>query len=99
MTPQSGSHQAPEADSGSTRWRPSGPDAVARWRSVVAWMSLVVFGVIAVVMPAQVDGRWGLGDRLMFFGLGVADRPHRLALRLDRRGAEPRRASSCATSC
>ena len=23
-------------------------------------------------MPAQVDGRWGLGDRLMFFGLGVA---------------------------
>ncbi len=39
---------------------------------VVAWSSLVVFGVIAVVMPAQVDGRWGLGDRLMFFGLGVA---------------------------
>jgi hypothetical protein len=39
---------------------------------VVAWLSLVVFGVIAVVMPTQVDGRWGLGDRLMFFGLGVA---------------------------
>jgi hypothetical protein len=39
---------------------------------VVAWLSLVVFGVIAVVMPAQVDGRWGLADRLMFFALGVA---------------------------
>jgi hypothetical protein len=39
---------------------------------VVAWSSLVVFGVIAVVMPAQADGRWGVGDRLMFFGLGVA---------------------------
>jgi hypothetical protein len=38
----------------------------------VVWSSLVVFGVIAVVMPSQVDGRWGLGDRLMFFGLGVA---------------------------
>ena len=23
-------------------------------------------------MPAQTIGRWGLGDRLMFFGLGVA---------------------------
>lgn len=39
---------------------------------VVAWLSLFVFGVIAVVMPAQADGRWGVGDRLMFFGLGVA---------------------------
>jgi len=38
----------------------------------VVWSSLVVFGVIAVVMPAQADGRWGVGDRLMFFGLGVA---------------------------
>ena len=37
----------------------------------VAWASLAVFGAIAVVMPAQADGRWGLGDRLMFFGLGV----------------------------
>ena len=37
----------------------------------VAWTSLAVFGAIAVVMPAQVDGRWGLADRLMFFGLGV----------------------------
>jgi hypothetical protein len=35
------------------------------------WCSLVVFGAIAVLMPAQPDGRWGLGDRLMFFGLGV----------------------------
>jgi hypothetical protein len=39
---------------------------------VVALMSLVVFGAIAVVMPTQADGRWGVGDRLMFFGLGVA---------------------------
>jgi hypothetical protein len=38
----------------------------------VGWLSLVVFGVIAVVMPAQAGGRWGIGDRLMFFGLGVA---------------------------
>jgi hypothetical protein len=37
----------------------------------VVWTALVVFGAIAVVMPAQPDGRWGLGDRLMFFGLGV----------------------------
>jgi hypothetical protein len=36
------------------------------------WSSLAVFGVIALAMPAQVDGRWGIGDRLMFFGLGVA---------------------------
>lgn len=72
MTPPSGSHQAPGAD--------SGPDALAPFRPrrgrtvalVVAWLSLVVFGVIAVVMPAQADGRWGVGDRLMFFGLGVA---------------------------
>jgi len=71
MTP-SGSHQAPGAE--------SGPDALAPFRPrrgrtvalVVAWSSLVVFGVIAVVMPAQADGRWGVGDRLMFFGLGVA---------------------------
>ena len=33
MTPQSGSHQAPDADSGSARWRPSDPGAAARWRS------------------------------------------------------------------
>jgi len=39
---------------------------------VVAWSSLVVFGVIAGVMAPQADGRWGVGDRLMFFGLGVA---------------------------
>ena len=38
----------------------------------VVWTSLAVFGVIAVVMPAQAGGRWGVGDRLMFFGLGVA---------------------------
>ena len=59
MTPPSGSQQAPGAD--------SGPDALAPFRPrrgrtvalVVAWLSLVVFGVIAVVMPAQADGRWG----------------------------------------
>ena len=57
----------------------SAPDPLAPFRPrrgravalVIAWASLAVFGAIAVVMPAQVDGRWGLGDRLMFFGLGV----------------------------
>ncbi|MFM6848018.1 MAG: PH domain-containing protein [Terrabacter sp.] len=56
------------------------PDPLAPFRPrrgravalVIAWASLAVFGAIAVVMPAQADGRWGLGDRLMFFGLGVA---------------------------
>lgn len=38
----------------------------------VVWASLALFGAIAVVIPTQVDGRWGLADRLMFFGLGVA---------------------------
>ena len=33
---------------------------------------LTLVWVIAVVMPAQAGGRWGVGDRLMFFGLGVA---------------------------
>ncbi|EWT02916.1 hypothetical protein N865_00825 [Intrasporangium oryzae NRRL B-24470] len=55
------------------------PDAFAPFRPrrgrVVALgvvvASLVVFGGIAVIIPTQVDGRWGLGDRLMFFGLGV----------------------------
>lgn len=37
----------------------------------VMWVSLVIFGAIAVLMPAQVDNRWGVGDRLMFFGIGV----------------------------
>lgn len=36
------------------------------------WGSLVVFGVIALLIPAQVGGSWGVADRLMFFGLGVA---------------------------
>lgn len=56
---------------GTEAWAPFRPK---RGRAValgVVWASLAVFGVIAVVMPTQVDGRWGLGDRLMFFGLGV----------------------------
>jgi hypothetical protein len=36
------------------------------------WTSLLLFGVIALVMPAGAGGRWGTGDRLTFFGLGVA---------------------------
>jgi len=36
------------------------------------WVSLLVFGAIAVAMPSRADGGWGIGDRLMFFGLGVA---------------------------
>ncbi|GAB3882873.1 PH domain-containing protein [Terrabacter terrigena] len=53
---------------------PFAPFRPRRGRAValgVGWASLAVFGAIAVVMPAQADGRWGLGDRLMFFGLGV----------------------------
>ena len=72
MTPQSGSQPAPEADSGSGALAPFRPRRGRTVALVVALMSLVVFGAIAVVMPTQVDGRWGLGDRLMFFGLGVA---------------------------
>ena len=37
----------------------------------VVWGSLALFGAIAVLMPTQSDGRWGIADRLMFFGLGV----------------------------
>jgi len=36
------------------------------------WSTLLLFGLIAVFIPEQVDGRWGLADRLMLFGLGVA---------------------------
>ncbi len=35
------------------------------------WGSLVLFGAIALLMPSQTLGHWGVGDRLMFFGLGV----------------------------
>lgn len=63
----------PEHDPGgdSAAWAPFRPH---RGRAVAlgaVWSSLALFGIIAVVMPAQVDGRWGLGDRIMFFGLGV----------------------------
>jgi len=37
----------------------------------VVWGSLAIFGLIAMMMPTQSDGRWGLADRLMFFALGV----------------------------
>lgn len=36
----------------------------------MTWSALVIFGAIAVAMPWE--GRWNVGDRLMFFGLGVA---------------------------
>ncbi len=39
---------------------------------VVAWASVLVFGAIAVAMPADSGPRWGIGDRVMFFGLGAA---------------------------
>lgn len=68
MTDQPTAPRKPAAD-------PLAPFRPHRGRAValgVAWTSLVVFGAIAIVMPAQADGRWGLGDRLMFFGLGVA---------------------------
>jgi len=68
--PSSRPEHDPAADTAA--WAPFRP---RRGRGValgVVWTSLAVFGIIAVVMPAQVDGRWGLGDRLMFFGLGVA---------------------------
>jgi hypothetical protein len=38
---------------------------------VAVWGSLVLFGAIALLMPAQTIGHWGLVDRLMLFGLGV----------------------------
>lgn len=72
MTPPPEPPQGAQPEPGSDAWAPFRP---RRGRTValgVVWSSLVVFGVIAVVMPSQVDGRWGLGDRLMFFGLGVA---------------------------
>ncbi len=37
----------------------------------VVWGSLALFGAIAVLMPTQTDGRWGVGDRVMFFGIGI----------------------------
>ena len=36
----------------------------------VGWASLLLFGMIAVIIPEQ-DGRWGVPDRIMLFGLGV----------------------------
>ena len=69
MTGQpAGSHEHGTAPDPLAPFRPRRGRVVALG---VAWASLAVFGAIAVVMPAQADGRWGLGDRLMFFGLGV----------------------------
>ena len=70
----------------STPTSPSGPsgtdparDAFALFRSrrgravalAVAWSSLLVFGGLAVLMPAETLGHWSIIDRLMFFALGV----------------------------
>ena len=49
-------------------FRPRRARVVALW---AMWCSLAVFGAIAVIIPAQVDHRWGIGDRLTFFGFGV----------------------------
>ena len=53
---------------------PFAPFRPRRGRAVAlgaAWAALGVFGAIALLMPAQTLGHWGIGDRLMFFGLGV----------------------------
>ncbi|MDN5764292.1 MAG: PH domain-containing protein [Humibacillus sp.] len=49
-------------------FRPRRARVVALW---AGWCSLAVFGVIAVIIPSQVDDRWGIGDRLMLFAFGV----------------------------
>ncbi len=37
------------------------------------WGSLILFGVLALVLPATAGGAvWGVGDRVMFFLIGVA---------------------------
>ncbi len=72
MTQEPSSQPTPDPIPDSGAWAPFRPK---RGRAValgVVWCSLALFGIIAVVMPAQAGGRWGLGDRLMFFGLGVA---------------------------
>jgi hypothetical protein len=60
---------APHQGDALAPFRPRRGRAVAL---AVVWGSLLLFGAIALLMPTQSDGRWGLGDRLMFFGLGVA---------------------------
>src|SRR4051794_13965295 len=64
-----GPEHDPRTDSAA--WAPFRPKRGRVVALGVVWSSLALFGIIAVVMPAQVDGRWGVGDRLMFFGLGV----------------------------
>ena len=50
-------------------FRPRRARMVALW---CGWLSLALFGAIAVIIPTQIDNRWGVGDRLMLFGFGVA---------------------------
>jgi hypothetical protein len=71
MTQQPSSQPGPDPAADSAAWAPFRPKRGRIVALAVVWSSLALFGVIAVVMPAQVDGRWGIGDRLMFFGLGV----------------------------
>lgn len=49
-------------------FRPRRARVVALW---AGWCTLAVFGVIAVIIPSQVDDRWAIGDRLMLFAFGV----------------------------
>ncbi len=66
-------------DEGATAAADVPGDALAPFRPrrarVVAlsagWCSLALFGVIAVIIPSQVDDRWGIADRLMLFAFGV----------------------------
>lgn len=85
MTPTSDGHDkggpGDGDDDGAPRESPaSAPaDALAPFRprrgrfvaQIAMWGSLIVFGGIAVLIPAQALGGWNFADRLMFFGLGV----------------------------
>lgn len=77
-TPDAGRGPAPEGG-GPATGSPASGDALAPFRPrrgravalATTWCSLALFGAIAVIIPTQVDGRWNLGDSLMFFGLGA----------------------------
>jgi hypothetical protein len=66
--PQGSSPAPPSGDAFAT-FRPRRGRAVALG---VVWTSLLVFGGLALLMPAETLGRWSIIDRLMFFALGVA---------------------------